>query len=78
MSARLEEYRSADFTLSKILRAHVLPLTNCAFNKNGDQFVTGSYDRTCKIWDSESGSELHTLEGHSNVVYCVAFNNPFG
>lgn len=56
----------------------MLPLTNCAFNKNGDKFITGSYDRTCKIWDTNYGEELFTLEGHKNVVYCIAFNNPFG
>ena len=28
-----------DFFLSKILRAHILPLTNCAFNKAGDKCV---------------------------------------
>ncbi len=33
----------------QVLRAHVLPLTNCAFNKSGDRFITGSYDRTCKV-----------------------------
>ena len=33
----------------QILRAHILPLTNCAFNKSGDKFITGSYDRTCKV-----------------------------
>ena len=42
------------------------------------RFATGSYDRTAKIWDSESGMELFTLEGHKNVVYSVAFNNPHG
>lgn len=41
-------------------------------------FITGSYDRTCKVWDTTSGEELHTLEGHRNVVYAIAFNNPFG
>ena len=41
-------------------------------------FVTGSYDRTCKVWDTASGEELHVLEGHKNVVYAVAFNNPYG
>ena len=35
--------------LPQVLRAHVLPLTNCAFNKSGDRFITGSYDRTCKV-----------------------------
>lgn len=42
------------------------------------RFITGSYDRTCRIWDTASGAELHTLEGHRNVVYAIAFNNPFG
>lgn len=42
------------------------------------RFITGSYDRTCKVWDTASGDELLTLEGHKNVVYAIAFNNPFG
>ena len=56
----------------------MLPLTNCAFNKGGDKFITGSYDRTCKVWDTASGEELHTLDGHRNVVYAISFNNPYG
>lgn len=55
---------SGDFFLFKILRAHILPLTNCAFNKSGDKFITGSYDRTCKVWNTMAGDELLTLEGH--------------
>jgi dynein assembly factor with WDR repeat domains 1 len=66
------------FALFKCLPAHILPLTNCAFNKSGDKFITGSYDRTCKVWDTERGTELLTLEGHKNVVYAIAFNNPYG
>lgn len=42
------------------------------------RFITGSYDRTCRVWDTASGTELHKLEGHRNVVYTVAFNNPYG
>ena len=41
-------------------------------------FITGSYDRTCKVWDTGSGEELHTLDGHRNVVYAIGFNNPYG
>ncbi|XP_059361967.1 dynein assembly factor with WDR repeat domains 1 isoform X3 [Carassius carassius] len=66
------------FYLFRALQAHILPLTNVAFNKSGSSFITGSYDRTCKIWDTASGEELHTLEGHRNVVYAIAFNNPYG
>jgi len=75
---KLESHESNNYYLFKILRAHILPLTNCAFNKQGDKFITGSYDRTCKIWKTETGEELHTLDGHRNVVYAIAFNNPWG
>eukprot|EP00601_Ochromonadales_sp_CCMP2298_P034773 CAMPEP_0173372468 /NCGR_PEP_ID=MMETSP1144-20121109/27913_1 /TAXON_ID=483371 /ORGANISM="non described non described, Strain CCMP2298" /LENGTH=148 /DNA_ID=CAMNT_0014324443 /DNA_START=139 /DNA_END=583 /DNA_ORIENTATION=+ len=75
---KLESNETSDFFLFKILRAHILPLTNCAFNKSGDKFITGSYDRTCKVWNTISGDELLTLEGHRNVVYAIAFNNPYG
>ena len=33
---------------------------------------------TCKVWNTLTGEELLTLEGHKNVVYAIAFNNPFG
>lgn len=67
-----------DFLLFKVLRAHILPLTNCSFNKSGDKFITGSYDRTCKVWDTSTGTEITSLEGHRNVVYAISFNNPYG
>ena len=75
---KVESNKVQNFDMFKTLKAHVLPLTNCAFNKGGDKFITGSYDRTCKVWDTMSGQELLTLEGHKNVVYCIGFNNPFG
>jgi dynein assembly factor with WDR repeat domains 1 len=75
---KIESKKNQSFEIFKTLKAHMLPLTNCAFNKNGDRFITGSYDRTCKVWDTFTGEELLSLEGHKNVVYCMAFNNPFG
>lgn len=33
----------------------------------------------CKqVWNTLTGEELLTLEGHKNVVYAIAFNNPYG
>ncbi|XP_049470430.1 dynein assembly factor with WDR repeat domains 1 [Panthera uncia] len=75
---KLRQHSNHQFYLFKVLRAHILPLTNVALNKSGSCFITGSYDRTCKLWDTASGEELHTLEGHRNVVYAIAFNNPYG
>lgn len=94
---------------AQVLRAHVLPLTNCAYNKSGDRFITASYDRTCKVrstptyppnlsrraasthaqpgtcwlactqvWDTHTGQELHTLEGHKNVVSWLSLRSSDG
>lgn len=79
-----DQLNDKQFKLSRVLKSHVLPLTNVAFNKSGSLLLTGSYDRTAKIWpmiESYGQTENETvvsLEGHSNVVYCVAFNNPYG
>ncbi|KAJ3290895.1 Dynein assembly factor with WDR repeat domains 1 [Borealophlyctis nickersoniae] len=78
LKQKLESDTPRQYVLFKKLEAHVMPLTNCAFNKSGDRFITGSYDRLCKLWDTMKGTELLSLEGHKNVVYALAFNNPFG
>lgn len=44
--------KSEGYDLSKSLKAHKQPLTNCMFNKYGDKFLTASYDRTCKLWST--------------------------
>ena len=34
----------------------------------------GSGDRTVKLWDVQARTLLHTLEGHANWVWSVAFS----
>jgi dynein assembly factor with WDR repeat domains 1 len=34
----------------------------------GDKIVTGSFDRTAKLWDSNTGDLLHTLVGHTMEI----------
>ena len=36
--------------------------------------ASGSRDRTIKLWNVESRTEVATLEGHSDSVTSVAFN----
>ncbi|MEM6597947.1 MAG: NB-ARC domain-containing protein [Cyanobacteria bacterium P01_C01_bin.69] len=45
-----------------------------AFSPDGTQLVSGSADRTIKLWDVATGECLQTLEGHSNWVMSVAFS----
>lgn len=43
-----------------------------AITPDGNHLVSASEDKTLKIWDLLSGSELHTLSGHNDDVFAVA------
>ncbi|KAE8749870.1 hypothetical protein FOCC_FOCC003339 [Frankliniella occidentalis] len=68
LQRRLREAANTRYLRHRTLRAHILPLTNATFSRAGDRCLTGSYDRTCKLWDVHAGGELRTFEGHRNVV----------
>jgi WD40 repeat protein len=36
--------------------------------------VSGSYDKTVRLWDAVTGAALQTLEGHSGSVTSVTFS----
>lgn len=44
----------------------------CAVFADGTRVVTGSSDRTLKIWNLAEGTLLRTLEGHTGWVNCCA------
>lgn len=75
LQRRLRDAANHRYLRHRTLRAHILPLTNATFSRGGDRCLTGSYDRTCKLWDVAAGQELRTFEGHKNVVFSVAFSN---
>lgn len=37
--------------------------------------MSGSYDATVKIWDTDTGEELRTLKGHTAGVRCLQFDD---
>ena len=45
-----------------------------AVSPDGKRILTGSWDRTAKLWDAASGREVLTLKGHSGPVLSVAFS----
>jgi dipeptidyl aminopeptidase/acylaminoacyl peptidase len=45
-----------------------------AFSPDGQRVVSGSRDRSVRIWDPSSGRELLTVPGHADTVWTAAFS----
>ena len=43
-------------------------------SKNSDHLVSGGEDKTVRVWDVQTGTELLAMIGHDNTVSCLAFN----
>jgi WD40 repeat protein len=39
---------------------------------NGSTLVSGSYDKTLKVWEVDTGQELWTLKGHGYQQYLIS------
>ncbi len=59
---------------SKILTGHDDNIWAIAFNPDGTKIVSGSSDRTVKIWNSQTGQCLKTFFGHNRPILSVAFS----
>jgi WD40 repeat protein len=53
---------------------HTDSITSVAFSPDGKTALSGSWDRTLRLWDLASGRELKALNGHANQVRSVAFS----
>ncbi|MCK9564659.1 MAG: hypothetical protein M0Q43_01255 [Methanothrix sp.] len=49
-------------------------VSSVAFSPDGRIIASASYDKTVKLWDSESQNEIRILKGHSEPVQSVAFS----
>ncbi|KAF5362586.1 hypothetical protein D9757_013319 [Collybiopsis confluens] len=57
-----------------IIEAHA-SVRNVAFSADGTKIVSGSVDRTVRIWDAMTGAPLgQSLQGHGHWVQSVAFS----
>ncbi len=56
------------------LTGHTDYVVSVAISPDARFVLTGSHDRTAKIWDVATGTCLHTLAGHTGSVYPVAIS----
>ncbi|KIJ13157.1 hypothetical protein PAXINDRAFT_81754, partial [Paxillus involutus ATCC 200175] len=56
------------------LSGHTETVREIDVSLDGKMIVSGSTDKTVRIWDGESGEQMHTFEGHEDGVYSVQFS----
>jgi WD40 repeat protein/serine/threonine protein kinase len=62
------------FSPGRTLAGHTQPVTAVAFSNDGRRVVTGSRDRTLRVWEAGTGRLLATMKGHVDAVSSVGFS----
>ncbi|MDD2737065.1 MAG: DUF4062 domain-containing protein [Desulfuromonadaceae bacterium] len=57
--------------LLSTLKGHVAEVMSVSMTPDGRRAISGSCDKTIRVWDLESGFCIRTLEGHSDWVWSV-------
>ncbi|XP_003387860.1 PREDICTED: WD repeat-containing protein 37-like [Amphimedon queenslandica] len=50
------------------LAGHTGPVMACDWMSEGDQLVTASWDHSACLWDTHTGTTVHTLRGHDQEL----------
>ncbi|KAJ3015643.1 UNVERIFIED_CONTAM: POC1 centriolar protein A [Siphonaria sp. JEL0065] len=56
------------------LYGHTSGINSVVISADGETVVSGSDDKTVKLWDTRTGECTRTLEGHTSYVYSVAIS----
>ena len=55
------------------LTGHSKYVRSVAYSPDGKHIVSGSGDRTVKVWDSQTGKEVRVLLCHRPIVCCCVY-----
>ncbi len=81
-SSRSREYslssvvvrESASGKILHTLTGHTADVVATAFSPDSRRLATASFDRTVKLWDTQTGQNVFTLVGHTAGVLSVTFS----
>lgn len=59
---------------AKLFEGHIRDVQALAFSPEGQQMVSGAYDRTLILWNVAEGTLIRKLEGHQDIVLSVAYS----
>lgn len=57
------------------LVGHTGPIACAGFSANGRLLITGSHDRTARVWDAVTGTAISVLRGHSGALLHAALSS---
>jgi WD40 repeat protein/class 3 adenylate cyclase len=57
-----------------VFTGHTDNITSAAYSPDGNYILTGSADKTARLWDAHSGEEVRQFTAHTDVVTDVAFS----
>ena len=61
-------------TQRAVLSGHSDVASCVEFSSDGTLLISGSHDKTVKLWDIQTGGVVRTFSGHTDLVQCVSIS----
>lgn len=69
---RLIDFQTGE--VKTLLKGHTNVINGLAFSPDGNRLISGSADKTARIWNVRTQKTIHVLKGHTDHIYAVAFS----